>query len=155
MVTIVIVNWNSGTQLRECIESIFNYGGSCVSGVVVVDNYSSDNSQEFADDLPGVKLVRNSKNVGFARARNICSKYVVSKYLLFLNPDASLFKDTISDVLSFMDDPLNSAYGICGVQLIDSEVNVLRSCARFPSPLTLFFHSVGGQNFSISWLFYD
>ena len=41
-IDIVIVNWNSGNLLFECIESITNYRESYVSEVYVIDNASDD-----------------------------------------------------------------------------------------------------------------
>ena len=64
---VVIVNWNSGGLLRQCLSSL---AGSCESGhslgrVVVVDNASTDDSLERLHGLPlDLTVVRNAENVG-------------------------------------------------------------------------------------------
>ena len=55
-------------------------------------------------------------------------------YLLFLNPDTMLYKDSLNVPIAFMEDPRNRRYGICGIQLVDEESVVSRTCAVFPTP---------------------
>jgi hypothetical protein len=102
--------------------------------VVVVDNASTDES---ADDLfyPGLPLVflRNSENRGFAAACNQGASGSQADYLLFLNPDVELRKDSLSTPVQFMEDPANDRVGICGIQLVGPEGHVARSCSRFPT----------------------
>jgi N-acetylglucosaminyl-diphospho-decaprenol L-rhamnosyltransferase len=72
-VHIVIVNWNTGDYLRQCLESIAlaDRSEATISRVTVVDNASSDDSTPgLSDPLLSVELVRNSRNVGFAAACN-------------------------------------------------------------------------------------
>ena len=47
-IDIVIVNWNAGLLVKECIDSIIKYKGALVSKIVVVDNNSSDDSSNFS-----------------------------------------------------------------------------------------------------------
>ena len=46
-IDVVIVNWNSGKLLFDCIESIIEHGKPHVSKVFIVDNGSSDDSEKF------------------------------------------------------------------------------------------------------------
>jgi N-acetylglucosaminyl-diphospho-decaprenol L-rhamnosyltransferase len=84
---IVIVNWNSGDMLRQCLASM----AVCdrfdrVAQVVVVDNNSRDDS---CDDLPSltapVKVIRNADNLGFAAACNQGAAVCSAEYVLFLS----------------------------------------------------------------------
>jgi GT2 family glycosyltransferase len=70
-----------------------------------------------------------------------------TEYLLFLNPDAALYANTLSSALAFMQAPANSAVGICGVQLLDDAGHISRSCARFPSAVGFVAHAVGLDRF--------
>jgi GT2 family glycosyltransferase len=92
-------------------------------------------------------IIYNEKNRGFGAACNQGADLCVSKYLLFLNPDAALYGDTLSKALSFMRNPENANIGICGVQLLDESGDPSRSCARFPSALGLVGSSVGVDRF--------
>lgn len=141
--SIVIVNWNAGAQLRACVDSIFEHGSPWVDRIVVVDNGSTDGSALSVDGLAKVTLIRAGQNLGFAKACNMGAAPCKSEFLLFLNPDAYLYPGSLSKSLAFMGEPRNSRVGICGIQLIDEPGNVARSCARFPSVIGLLAHAVG------------
>lgn len=141
--TIIIVNWNAGAQLRACLESIRQYGAAWVERTVVVDNGSTDGSDAGLDALPGVTLIRAGTNLGFAAACNLGASDAAGEYLLFLNPDAALHEGTLPISLDFMDNPANSKVGICGVKLRDEAGHISRSCARFPSARSLALQAIG------------
>lgn len=143
MIDIVIVNWNSGSHLKGCISSIREFGLQLVSSITVVDNNSSDDSELCCVGLGHIKLLRAEENLGFGRGCNRGALDSGAPYLLFLNPDAALFPTTLQVVLEYMNDPGNTSVGICGVQLLDENGRVARSCSRFPSPLSFFFHAFG------------
>ena len=92
---IVIVNWNAGAWLGQCLESVAAHGGALVDRVVVVDNGSTDGSAD-QPGRPGLEVIRAGENLGFARACNLGAKGAVSEYLLFLNPDAAIGPETIA-----------------------------------------------------------
>lgn len=133
---IVIVNWNAGQQLRDCIASVgrASHDGFALSGVVVVDNGSADDSLEGIEQLGvPVTVVRNSINRGFAAACNQGAAQATGDYLLFLNPDTVLFEDSLTLPIEFMELKENSSIGICGIKLLDEQGSYSTSCARFPS----------------------
>lgn len=135
-VDIIVVNWNSGSQLKNCLMSIQKHWTDSIARVAVVDNASSDGSADgIADrfaDLP-VEVICNEENLGFARACNQGAWAGSSPYLLFLNPDAEIFDQSISHPLQYMEAEENADVGICGVQLVDESGSVPRTCAWFPS----------------------
>jgi N-acetylglucosaminyl-diphospho-decaprenol L-rhamnosyltransferase len=143
---IVIVNWNSGPLLRECLESVAAAGrdGFALSRVIVVDNASTDGSADGIEGgSPPVLLVRNRVNRGFAAACNQGARGSKARYLLFLNPDTRLDENSLPRPAAFLDDPGNGDVGIVGIQLVDGAGRVSRSCARFPTPWRLFSLMVG------------
>jgi len=133
---VIIVNWNSGDQLRECLSALANarHLGYVLGRVVIVDNGSADGS---ANDLdyPSLPLfvIRNNINRGFAVASNQGAAGSTSDYLLFLNPDTRVLADTLARSIRYMEDPGNERAGIVGVQLLDENGAVSRTCARFPA----------------------
>jgi GT2 family glycosyltransferase len=143
MVDIIIVNWNSGIQLKACIDSIIKFGGSDVTNTIVVDNGSIDGSEKLVENVQNVTLILANQNLGFGKACNLGVESSHSEYLLFLNPDAELLAGTLSGVINFIEDPTNKDIGICGVQLIDGAGKITRSCARFPSTSAFVVHSIG------------
>jgi len=144
---IVIVNWNSGGQLAEAIASICRHDHNCVSSVIVVDNASTDDSlarvQAMTTIPVSLQIIRNSENRGFGAACNQGAAIAGSEYLLFLNPDVCLFKDSLSKAIEFMQNPENTRVGIIGVQLVDGHGYVARSCSRFPTLMIFLLQSVG------------
>ncbi len=132
---IIIVNWNSGDQLKVCISSIggAKQDGFILRDVIIVDNASTDASLNGIDCLGvPVTVIRNSENRGFAAACNQGAAMAESDYLLLLNPDAYLFEDSLVLPIAFMERTENTKRGICGVQLIDDSGEECLSYARFP-----------------------
>ena len=146
-ISIVIVNWNGGDHVISAVKSILDYSQEYLSTLVVVDNGSTDGSLNALEDVVGITLIRAGENLGFGRACNLGAKLCHSKYVLFLNPDARLFSDTLGRVISFMELSSNASVGICGVQLIGEAGDVSRSSARFPSCSSVFMSSTGLDRF--------
>lgn len=133
--TIVIVNWNSGEQTRECLKSIneIDMQGFVIDKVVVVDNASNDKSQEtYCTYKYNYELIQNTENKGFAFACNQGANESNSDYILFLNPDTRLFKDTMVKLTEFLLCK-DSSIGIVGIQLLDENKNISKTCSRFPT----------------------
>jgi GT2 family glycosyltransferase len=88
-VAILIVNWNSGDLLRDCLESVRRQRRPA-DRVILVDNGSTDDSLVGAEGLlRDVQLIRLSSNLGFARANNIAAEAAGGcDGLALLNPDA-------------------------------------------------------------------
>jgi GT2 family glycosyltransferase len=88
-VAVLIVNWNGGDLLRQCLESLQRQR-RLPDRVIVVDNNSSDDSLgRAAQALERVELIRLPSNVGFAAANNVASRAASGCDLLaLLNPDA-------------------------------------------------------------------
>lgn len=144
---IIIVNWNSGGQLRDCLESVTNAPNQDtfkLNRVVVVDNASWDGSADKLEDLRlPLSLIRNTKNRGFASACNQGAKGSEADYLLFLNPDTYLDGGSLPKPLIFMEKSFNQEIGIVGIQLLDDNNEIARTCARFPTPGRFFSKMLG------------
>lgn len=140
---IVIVNWNAGPQLAECVASVRAYRGRLVGKCIVVDNGSSDGSADFLNDADDVEVVRTGTNLGFAKACNVGAERGKGEFILFLNPDARLFERSLTGAIEFLRNLSNKTVGIVGVQLVGDDGLVQRTCARFPSPGRLLAKSSG------------
>lgn len=140
---IVIVNWNSGSMLRECIESVINHRNG-VGRIVVVDNGSSDASANLPDALASAcDIVLANKNLGFAKACNLGASRCASPYVLFLNPDARLIEPSVARVIAFMESSEGARYGICGIKLLGRHGEVERHCANFTDASTYVGQALG------------
>jgi GT2 family glycosyltransferase len=133
---IIVPNWNSGTQLRTCLDSIAraDRNGVKLQRVLVVDNASSDGSTDSLNDFPlPVVCLQNDTNRGFAAACNQGAASSHADYLLFLNPDTRLLQDSLTKPIAFMEARGNEQTGIVGIQFLNDGGAVSVTCARFPS----------------------
>jgi len=136
LVDIVIVNWNTGRCLHECLRSIAGADQSAlaVGEIVVVDNASVDGSAHGLETLGiPLRVVHNTSNRGFAVACNQGAALCRSEYLLFLNPDTRLFPHTLRNVGQFLGTARSQDIGICGGQMVDAQGRPRLSCSSFPT----------------------
>jgi GT2 family glycosyltransferase len=147
LLSIVIVNWNSGGQLLDVIDSIVLHHSELLVTVIIIDNASSDDSLNQIINLKNLpfnlQIIRNVDNKGFGAACNQGAALVTSEYLLFLNPDTKLFEQSLSIPIAYMQDPENGDVGIVGIQLLDEKNRIGRSCARFPTLKIFSAHALG------------
>jgi GT2 family glycosyltransferase len=154
-IDIVIVNWNSGSYLKNCIASISKYHNNLVSRVIIVDNNSTDSSLNFA--LPSglnCEIIHNKNNAGFAAACNQGAFKSSSKFILFLNPDAELHEKSLAKPVLLMESEDFLSVGIIGIKMVDETGAFSTSCARFPRPRIYFGKSLG-LNIIFNKYFYD
>ena len=133
---IVIVNRNSGHQLRECLCSISaaDKTGIELRRVCVVDDASTDDSLRDITlmSLP-LKILRNDVHTGYGASCNRGAAESDAKYILFLNTDTVLHLSSLIVPIRYLEQPEHSTVGIVGVQLLDDRGAVSRSCSRFPT----------------------
>lgn len=133
---VVIVNWNTGQLLGQCLASLaaLRCRNSMLGSVVVVDNASTDGSANSlpATDLP-IKVIRNASNEGFARACNQGALAGRAANILFLNPDTALPPDCLDSLFEWR--RLQPAYAraVIGIQLLDLQGRISVTCSRFPT----------------------
>lgn len=102
--SLIIVSWNVRNLLDECLHSV----GIALKGLqaetFVVDNASSDGSPQMVmQKYPGVHLIANTENLGFGRANNQALRLCRGRYVLLLNPDTLVPRDTFKAMMAFMD----------------------------------------------------
>lgn len=90
-----------------------------------------------------LKLIRNSRSIGWGAGCNQGAAESASDYLLFLNSDMRLFPETLAMVTTFMDGDRAEGIGICGVQMVDEDRRPTISCSRFPTLRVLFGKMTG------------
>jgi N-acetylglucosaminyl-diphospho-decaprenol L-rhamnosyltransferase len=144
-IDIVIVNWNSGEQISNCLKSISSsIKNVTILKVIVVDNASNDGSADNINNtsLP-LQIIQNSSNMGFAKACNQGAESSVADYILFLNPDTVLFHESIDIPVVFMNQKRNEKVGICGIQLVNESGAISFTCSRFPSASRIIATALG------------
>jgi GT2 family glycosyltransferase len=143
-VSIIIVSWNSAELIIPCVRSIEEKTRNVGYEVIVVDNGSMDGSADrIRKVLPKRRLIRNSTNLGFARAVNHALEAITGRYAFLLNPDVLFQNDAVSILSSFLDG--NPGAGIAGGKLFNPDGTPGVSFGRFPAFKDAVKRSLGGS----------
>ncbi len=141
--SIIIVNYNTCRLTTDCLRSVFASETGYRYEVFVVDNHSTDDSVEtIRREFPEVKMIANETNTGFSYANNQAIKVSSGRYVLLLNSDTIIQKDTLDIMLSFMDRRPDVGASGCKVILPDGSLD--KACKRgFPTPSASFYYAFG------------
>jgi hypothetical protein len=136
MITAVIVTYQSGEAITECLDAIERFG----LPAIVVDNHSTDGTIEAVRDRK-VRLIANPDNRGFAGAVNQGFAACETPLVLLLNPDTVLQSDPALLAAEFQRPEVGAASG----PLLDPDGTVQTgfTVRRFPTALTLAFEVLG------------
>ena len=131
----IIVNFNTGDALTRCVAAL--QAGTQYTRITVVDNASDDNSaanlQYLYGDHPGVEILFNAANRGFAPAVNQVARRSKADWILVLNPDCMVEPEALERLqLALQDDPRG---GLAGPAVRDVKGRMQRATTRrFPTP---------------------
>ncbi len=138
-VSIIIVNWNTRELLLNCLSSVLATTSGLAIETIVVDNGSQDGSSEAVrKEFPGVTVIQNDRNRGFARANNQALAGAAGRYFLLLNSDAVLTEGSLQGLVSFMDRTPDA--GVAACQFIDTDGSRQNSFDNFPTLATELFN---------------
>ena len=132
--SIIIVSWNTRKLLDRCLETVeeaIRTSDVEETEIFVVDNGSTDGSVGMLRGRPGVlRIIVNDENIGFARANNQAIRRTSGRYILLLNPDTELGKDSIGAMIRFLEN--NPSVGAVGPRQTNPDGSLQPSC--FPLP---------------------
>lgn len=136
----VVVNYNAGKYLLDCIASLYDQG---IERIIVVDNDSSDNSQlDLKRKFPDIELVEAGTNIGYGAAINMGSKLVTSAYMLICNPDIVLEPGSISSLVESI--KLDPDVAFVGPKILNPDGTLYPSVRVFPSMIDAIGHAFVG-----------
>ncbi|MGB4883851.1 MAG: glycosyltransferase family 2 protein, partial [Ferruginibacter sp.] len=102
-VAIVILNWNGKAYLEKFLPIVLKSSYENKT-VIVADNASTDDSVLFLrNHYPGVRLIENAANEGFASGYNKALQQVNSEYCILLNSDVEVTEQWIEPVIAIME----------------------------------------------------
>ena len=141
--SIIIVNYNAQHFLQLCLDTLESALQRINAEVIVIDNVSNDNScAMLQQNYSWVKLIKNTKNVGFGKANNQGAKIATGRHLLILNPDTIVPENTLLESLKQLDK--NPGIGAIGVKMLDGSGRFLPESKRgLPSPKVAFYKAFG------------
>lgn len=134
-VATIIVNFNAGETLHQCVRALLKSGVH--TEVTVVDNASSDGSAQSLHNDYGnqesVGFLFNPTNIGFAPAINRVARRLKSDWVLILNPDCILEPETLGRLKNALENDANAA--LAGPAVLDENGQIQRATLRrFPDP---------------------
>ncbi|MBU6225380.1 MAG: glycosyltransferase family 2 protein [Burkholderiales bacterium] len=140
---VVIVNYNAGVLLADCVASVIAEG---VHRIIVVDNASGDGSLEAMERINQNKnplaIIRNQANLGFAKACNLGIEATSAGHILFLNPDSVLSKGALGQLISTLES--SPSIGMVGGFLSNPDGSEQPGGRRvFPTPKRAFMRAFG------------
>jgi O-antigen biosynthesis protein len=141
--SVIIVSYNVSSFLDQALTTLEDSAWGYEYEVFVVDNASTDDSVDMVRRKhPGVNVIANPDNRGFASANNQALALAKGKYILLLNPDTVLSRDTMRVMIGFLDS--HPEAGGAGCKVINPDGSLQLACRRgFPSPGVAFFKMVG------------
>lgn len=117
LVSVIVVNFNGRSHLRECLESVRSQTYPNIE-IIVVDNASVDGSAGFVRQAyPTVKLVRSESNVGFAGGNNLGGRHASGECVFFLNNDTRADRDAVAALMRARAE--HPGYAVFGSLLLD------------------------------------
>ncbi len=109
--------------------------------MVVVDNASGDGTAEMVEqEFPGVRLIANESNLGFAAGNNQAIEATRAPFVLLLNPDTEVQEGALAALLQVFEE---ARVGAAAPQLVLPDGRVQRSCRGFPEPVPVLAEAVG------------
>lgn len=99
LVSIIILNYNAGDLLLDCIDSIQKSRYDNVE-IIVVDNASKDNShKKCKEKFPIIKLIENYENLGYCEGNNVGLRAANGQFVVILNPDTVVDPSWLDELL--------------------------------------------------------
>lgn len=131
-VSVIIINYNTFALTSNCIRSVIDKTRKVEYEIILVDNASAEcDADEFLKEFPSIKLIRSTKNGGFAYGNNLGIEVASGQYILLLNSDTILLDDSISKSVEYMEQ--RSDIGVLGCRMIYADGVVQISVRPFKS----------------------
>jgi N-acetylglucosaminyl-diphospho-decaprenol L-rhamnosyltransferase len=139
-VSAVVVNYNGGLALSDCVASL---RAEQVAEVIVVDNGSRDESWQTLRACDSSAVWHPAgENLGYGRAANLGARSCHGRYLVVCNPDLVVRPGTIASLVTVMDgDP---KVAIAGPRVVNVDATLYPSARAFPSLVDAIGHGLLG-----------
>jgi len=143
-VSIIVVSYNAADELEACLRSLAALpevaADSSFAQVIVSDNGSADDSVARARAAyPGVIVVENGANLGFAKGCNIGARHATAPVLFFFNPDARAKPGLLASAVAYLNSHPDVA--MCGCKVLNEDGTPAESCGEFDTWWQAFLRS--------------
>lgn len=139
--SIIMINFNTKKLTEQAVASIFQCSPKISFEIIIVDN-SSDETQRYDMNQDGVCIFSHIANKGFGNACNFGAEKASGRYLLFLNSDTIMHKETLEQCVSYLDN--HNRVGALGERTLLEDGTLDHACKRgFPTPSASFYYFIG------------
>lgn len=137
--SVVIVDYHSLGLLEGCIASLRRSTQPLSCEIIVSSNsvYSNEEERQLQHVLADATLIRNGRNLGFAKAANIGIRESSGRWILLLNPDCRILTPNPDKAIRYLEE--NPEIGILGPRIVNAENEVQESHRQFTTPSALLF----------------
>ena len=125
--SVLIANYNNGQYLQEAIDSVLAQTYANWE-VVIVDDGSTDNSQEVYDRYAKDSRFRvfyNGENKGCGYTKHQCVVNARGVYCGYLDPDDALLPNAISDLVGLLQADPKAALGLSRHYVCDEHLTII------------------------------
>ena len=129
-VTALVVSYNRKAFLQRSIEALEASESRELFEIVVVDNGSTDGSQQLENEYPHARFIRIPRNFGLTKALNIGIRGSEGEYIFFLHDDTEVFPDTVRTLADVLDRQAEAG-AVCPL-LLDADGHPAPQLGRFP-----------------------
>jgi GT2 family glycosyltransferase len=132
VVTAVVVNWNGGDVVVDCLRSLGEHPPSVPWEAVLVDNASSDDSvEQVRAELPWVRVIANERNAGLAAGNNQGMRASEAPFILISNPDVMYASGAVDALLDLLHRRERAAFAVA--RLVDRDGTLQASAGDLPT----------------------
>jgi GT2 family glycosyltransferase len=130
---ILIVSYNSRSDLETVLRSLTETAPTVPHEIVVVDNASTDSTPTYIRERwPGVRLIASESNLGFAHANNLGIRNTSSELVLLVNPDTIVSGSDVDQLVSVLESQPDVA--VVGPRIVDGTGRAELSFGAMISP---------------------
>jgi N-acetylglucosaminyl-diphospho-decaprenol L-rhamnosyltransferase len=143
-VSVIIATWNAADVLAPCLDSLERQELNGGLETIVVDNASTDSTQELLRRYDGrARVIANDHNALYAGANNQAAQSARGGVLFFLNADTELRGTDVLERLAYaVEDP---AVGIAGPRLVNPDGTLQPSCGTHPTVARALMVGIGAH----------
>ena len=122
LISIIVLNYNAGELLLNCINSLMKSTYQNIE-ILVVDNISSDDSHtKCKKQFPDIKLIQNRKNLGYCGGNNVGIKEAKGEFIVILNPDTIVEENWLDEMFNAFNEFGDGLYQPKIISLNESDI---------------------------------
>src|SRR4029077_10795803 len=143
--SIIIPVWNKLELTEQCLAELARVTSGISYEVIVVDNHSTDDTAQFLAQLSGdIQIIRNSENLGFAKACNQGARAARGRFLIFLNNDTIPLSNWLTALVAEVTS--HPEVGVVGSKLLYEDDTIQHAGVVFSREALMPYHLYRGAH---------